>query len=946
MDAGQLRVGLLGPLELWRGSIPVEVHGERARVVLVTLALSAGRPVAASAVAQRVWNESPPHSVQASLASHVTRLRHAVGSAAIRTTAAGYLLDVDADQVDALRFQRLTAEAAREGDPDKARELLAAALGLWRGEPLEGVVSEVLHRDVVPILGEDRLLALERRIDLDLAAGAHADVLSELIGLTARHPLREPQWRQLITALAASGRHADALEAYAKLRTALRAELGVEPTAELQELFHRLLDGRPLTETSARPGASSGMRRGSQTADAVPRQLPAAVGHFTGRHAELDQLLRLVEAAENTAGQGGAVVISAIGGTAGIGKTALAVHWAHQHADLFSDGQLYVNLRGFDPSGTPMAPTEAMRRFLDALGVPPRRIPADPDEQAALYRSQLADRRMLVLLDNARDAEQVRPLLPGSPGSLVLVTSRNQLSGLVALDGAVPLTLDLFTEDEARDLLIGRLGHQRVRAEQRAATELIALCARLPLALNIAAARAALHPARPLAQLVERLRDARRRLDALTTGEDAADIRAVFSWSYHTLDSKAARVFRLLSVHPGPEIGLPAAASLTALDLDRTRRVLNELTRAHLVSEQAADRYTFHDLLRAYAAEQAHAHDSQDERHDALRRVCDFYLHTAHAADRLAAPHRPPMRLEPPAPGTRPRSFADVLAAMAWFEAEHPNLLAVQHTAATRAWHPIVWQLAWTLTTFHARRGHRHDELAVWQAALAAAAHLPDPAARTLAHRLLGRAHADLGRHDEAIGHLHQALALAEHHHDPTDQAHTHRLLAWAWEQQGDDRQAMAHATRALNLFSTLDQPTWQANTHDVVGWYAARLGDYETARTHCYAALALYRRHNDPNGEALALDTLGYIEHHTGHHQQAIDHHQQSLALFRTLGNTYQFVPVLDKLGHPLAALGQHEQARTVWRQALEMYRQQGRTQDAERVQRQLDTLEWPDGG
>jgi len=399
----------------------------------------------------------------------------------------------------------------------------------------------------------------------------------------------------------------------------------------------------------------------------VPAQLPADVAHFTGRDGQLEALTALA------ADAGSAVVITAIGGTAGIGKTALAVHWAHRAAASFPDGQLYVNLRGFDPAGTPLPPEAAVRGFLDALAVPPERIPADPGARASLYRSLLAGQRMLVVLDNARDPAQVRPLLPGSPGCLVLVTSRSQLTGLAAVDGARTLTLDLLTPQEARDLLARRLGTERVTAEPAAAGELTELCARLPLALNITAARAAARPAFPLAVFATQLRQARDRLTALDAGGDVtADVRGVFSWSYRALSPAAARTFRLLGIHPGPDITPPATASLTAVSRDQASATLDELAAACLLTEHAPGRYTFHDLLRAYAADQARTHDTDEEQHQALHRLLDHYLHTAYAADRLVHPLRDPITLAPPRPGTVPEELADDQQAWHWLRISGP----------------------------------------------------------------------------------------------------------------------------------------------------------------------------------------------------------------------------------------------------------------------------------
>ena len=934
-----MRLGVLGPL------LVVDDQGReyrmgaaRQRTLLAALMVRANRIVPVDELAEMVWDGAPTPRAARTLRSYVVRLRHSVGAAVavrILTRDPGYLCELAEAESDIQEFEtgcRAATSAVRSGRWTAASAAATGALDLWRGDPLVDVPSELLRAQIVPRLEQLRLQALEDRAEADLHLGSYDDLVPRLHELTAAHPLRERFHAQLMLALARSGRQADALAVYRQARKVLAEELAVEPGPQLRQLHERVLAGE--TEPAEQATITAPVR--VETGRPVPRQLPAAARCFTGRKTELDLLDSL--GFDPT----GTVVISAIDGMAGIGKTALAVHWAHQHADLFPDGQLYVNLRGFDPSGEPVPAATAVRGFLDALGVPAQRMPADPDEQAALYRSLLAERRMLVLVDNARDAGQVRPLLPGSPGCLVLVTSRNQLGGLVAIDGAVPMTLDLLTHEEARDLLERRLGHQRLAAAEYAVDELINLCARLPLALNIVAAHAATHPAHKLSEFTGKLRDAKGRLDILTTEDVSADVRAVFSWSYRVLDPAVARVFRLLSVHPGPDIGLATAASLTALNLDRTRCALDALTRAHLISEPTAGRYTVHDLLRTYAAEQTLADDTETTRQDALRRVCDFYVHTACDAERILGPHRQHPKLGPPEPGTRPLSLCDDPVALAWFDAEHPNLLAAQRAAATHGWHLAVWQLAWALYTFHARRAHLHDDLAVWQAAVKAARHLPDPAARIAAHRYLGAAYGDLGQHQEAVRHLHEALALAEQHHDLAQQAGAHYLLGRSWgDQQGDYQQALHHATRSFQLCRDLGKPALEADALNLMGWFAARLGHYNTARAHCQAALTLYRDHDHPTAEAATLDSLGYIEHHTGHHHDAIDHYQRALTRYRDLGNTYQSANTLDHLGHPLAALGQHQQARSTWQHARDLYHQQERTADAERIQRQLDTLD-----
>ncbi|MFC6089720.1 ATP-binding protein [Saccharothrix lopnurensis] len=657
----------------------------------------------------------------------------------------------------------------------------------------------------------------------------------------------------------------------------------------------------------------------------VPRQLPAAPGVFTGRAAEL--------AALDAAGT--AVMISAIGGTGGIGKTWLALAWAHRNRHRFPDGQLFVDLRGFSPTGRPTDPADAVRGFLTALGVDPGALPPDLDAQTALYRSLVVDRHVLVVLDNAATADQVVPLLPGTPTCTVLVTGRVVLSSLIDRHGARHLPLDVLTRAEARDLLTARLGDRRVDAEPDVTHDLVGLCGRHPLALAIIARHAATHPTIPLAEFAAELRESG--LDALDSDDPAAGLPAVLSWSLGHLTDEQRVVFALLGIAPGPDIDVPAAASLTGLP--EAHRVLRVLEGASLLDRHPHGRYAMHDLVRAYAA--ATARDLPEPvRSAALERVVDFYLNTAHTAERLLNPHRAPIRPDPPTPGTRPLPLPDPPAGLAWLETHHPHLLAAQHTAVTRHRHQAVWHLAWVLNTFHQLKGHRHDSLAAWRAAADAAEHLPDPAIRTAVHRLLGRAHTMLGEHEQAIGHLNQALTLAEHHHDPDQQAHTHYAIARAWGQRGDDRRALGHARRALELYRDSGRAVQEATALNAVGWFAARLGDHRTARGHCRAALDLFRRHHIRDGEAAALDSLGFVDHRTGHHDRAVHHYRQALTLFRAVGYTVEVTGTLDRLGHPHTALGQVEQAREVWREALGLYRQMRCTADADRVQRQLDDL------
>jgi tetratricopeptide (TPR) repeat protein/transcriptional regulator with XRE-family HTH domain len=648
----------------------------------------------------------------------------------------------------------------------------------------------------------------------------------------------------------------------------------------------------------------------------IPRQLPASVRQFAGRQGELAALTGLLDRA--APGAPTALVISAISGTAGVGKTALAVHWAHQHADQFPDGQLYADLRGFDPSGAPMQAAMALRRFLDALPVPAARIPGDLDAQIGLYRSLLADRRMLIVLDNARDPGQVRPLLPGSADCMVLITSRSQLTELITLDGAMPLTVDLLTRDEARELLARRLGPARVACEQGAADELIGLCARLPLALNIAASRTAAHPGIPLSSLAAELHDMRRRLDVLSAGTGATNLRAVFSWSYLALSPPAARIFRLLGAHPGPDISVPAAASLAAASRDQARRALGELTAAHLLTEHVPGRHSLHDLLRAYAAEQAEATSEQGDGSAAIGRVLDHYLHTARAATLLLYPARDLGTVSPPGPGSVPEQLTDEQHALAWFDTERPVLLAATALAARARFDTQAWQLPSVLAAYLERGGHWRDYADAQAAALGAAEHAGDLSGQANARLLLGRACSRIGSHTEAQVHLLEALKLYKGLGDCEGRAHAHHSMGWMLGQQRRYRQALQHARQALILYQAVGHRTGQARALNTVGWYGSLLGMHQQALSYCQQALELHRKLGNHDGEADAWDSLGHAHQHLGHPPDAIACYQQALGLFQKLGDRHQQADTLGRLGDTYRAAGQPRQARDAWQQAL----------------------------
>jgi DNA-binding SARP family transcriptional activator/tetratricopeptide (TPR) repeat protein len=915
---------ILGDLEVWSESTRVPVGGVRERRVLAMLLLEAGRPVPVGRLVDAVWDDDPPETAVKQVRNAVSRLRVPLGAETIAGTAAGYRIALPDGALDARVFEARVARAAGLAASEEladAVEELGAALALWRGAALAGVGGAVIDA-AASVWNERRLAARETFFEYELARGRHAEAVAGLMALAGEEPFREKPVGDLMLALHRCGRQSDALALFTAFRVRMADELGLDPSTELRNLHRRILNDDPDLAAPPRPDTSA----------AVPRQLPAAVPHFAGRAAELKTLDGLLD----DAAQGGTVIISAIGGTAGIGKTALAVHWAHHAAGRFPDGQMYVNLRGFDPSGAPVVPAAAIRGFLDALGVDPRRIPTGLDAQAALYRSLVAGKRMLVLLDNARDVAQVRPLLPGSPACVVVVTSRDQLTGLVVAEGAQPIALDLPTEAEAHELLLRRLGPKRLAEDPRAVAGLIHLCARLPLALNIVAARAATVPALSLAASAAALRDARTKLAALGTGDTLTDARSVFSWSYQALAAPAARMFRLLGLHPGPDVSLPAAASLAGVPVADARRALAELTRAHLLIEQEPGRFGFHDLLRAYAAERVHELEAADDRAGTLHRLLDHYLYTAYAANRVLEPSRAPIELPALRPGVTPEAIADEQAATAWCEAERLVLLAAARRAHEAGSHVHAWQIPWCLATFLLWRGHWDDYVASHLTALAATERLDDPYAQARIRRGLGLAHLSAGAVGEADTHLTSALDLYRRLGDRAGQAHVYFNLAQLSEQSADYDRAVEHAELCGELFRSLDQPTGQAQALNALGWYLVLQGNQSSAIDRCRQAVAIFHDLRDRHGEAGTWDTLGYAHYHLGEFEAAIGCYERTLDLLQETGAWSNAADTLDHLGDARLAMGDPGAAREAWTRALAILDGLNRP-DAERVRAKI---------
>ncbi|SDY41338.1 Predicted ATPase [Micromonospora pattaloongensis] len=711
----------------------------------------------------------------------------------------------------------------------------------------------------------------------------------------------------------------------------LSLRTGVEETwrpryAMLEYAFQRRRT--PPGGTGSRPPTAS--RRWP-----VPRQLPPVARHLVGRAAELATLDR---AAASCGKPDGSATVVVIDGTAGVGKTTVALWWAHRAGGRFPDGQLHVDLGGFDPNGTQVSPENALRGFLIALGADPHRLPDDLSTRVALYRSLLADRRVLVVLDNARDPGQVRPLLPGGPSCMALVTSRNQLTGLVVGEGALPLRLELPTPTDAAELFASRLGTGRAAEEPAAVAEIVDRCARLPLAVAIAAASAAARPDEPLAALAAQLRTGTAVLDTLSTGTDGADVRTAFSWSYRRLSPIAATLFRTLGLHPGPDVTVAAAASLAGVPVRQVRPALAELARAHLVSAPHRDRYRTHDLLRAYAMELARATDPGARRRMAQGRLLDHLLHTAYAASRMLDPQRHTIAIPPPDEGVTVVAFSDEAAALDWYAAEETTLVAAIHGAARTGFHARAWQLTWACEPMLYRQVPRQQWAALQRVALAAARRIGDPLAQGHAHRGLGRAYSSIdNRRIRAHIHFNRALRNFATADRPVDEGYVRFHLSLLCERNGEYRAALEHTRRALELFERAGHRPGQARAYNGLGWQHALLGDYEVALVSCARALDLMRAVGDLLGQAQAWDSIGFAHHGLRQYGEAVTAYRRALALIRRIGERNNEAEMLVHLGDTHQAAGSPEAAGRAWRQALTILDELG-VSEAAAVRARLD--------
>jgi DNA-binding SARP family transcriptional activator/tetratricopeptide (TPR) repeat protein len=897
----------------------------RQRAVLAVLALGRGLPVRRDALVDALWPQDPPPTAVNIVQGHVSELRRLLGgNGVLGWTGESYQLRLSAAELDVLAFDELARQAgtaARSGNAIGACGLYERALGLWHGEPAADV-SALSRSPLVTALSAQRSAVVVAFAQVACEAGQGGRALGELRALAEREPLDERAHAWLMRALAGSQQRAAALEVFAACRARLDEQLGVEPGPELARARELALrDTGP-----DRAGAPGQWPAPGQAPGRVPRQLPRAVAGFVGRRQQLDTLSALLDQTapgQTAPGQSavahdlaGTVVISAIRGMAGVGKTTLALRWAHQVASRFPDGQLYVNLRGFGPGGPPVDPADVLGDFLAALDVPAGRVPAEPATRAALYRTMLAGRRMLVMLDNARDSSQVLPLLPGSPGCLALVTSRGPLTALSAVQGVRHVPLEVLTEAESHQLLAARLGADRIAAEPGAAQEIVALAGGLPLALAIVAARVAASPAHRLAALAAELRDERGRLDALEGEELTADVRAAFSWSYRQLSDPAARMFRLLGLPPGPDIAVAAAASLTGTDRPRARRALTELAAAGLVNESAVGRYVTHDLLRAYATELSGAQDGADAGRAALTRLFDSYLSASAAAmdtlfpgERDIRPARVPAATVPQL--TRPA------AARTWLEAERPCLVAACAHMAEHGWPGYATRLARILFRY-LDGGRPLDAIAVHSNAVRAARQAGDPAAELLALTDLVLVDVSLGRNRQAVTGLEQALHL---YREAADQAGEGRVLGNLGMVNmflGHYPRAIDQSQQALVMYRQAGDRARQPRALHTLGRIYTRQGCYQRAEACLREALELCGGPDDQNERAYVHTYLAQLRLRQGDLQQAAGHAHQALEMFREVGSASGAAYARLALGRVDLGRGRYQQAASQLRAVL----------------------------
>ena len=1017
-----MRFRILGPLEVQTPDGWAPIGAAKWRAVLARLLLSAGQIVSTDTLIDELWGNGPPARATNLVSIYVLRLRRLIGDSdgrVLRTRSPGYQLLLGPDDLDAQLFAILMSrgrEALAADDPERAAQLLADSLLLWRGQALADVPPSPYVDAEAERLNELSLAALELRIEADIACHRDSLAIPDLRRLLTDQPLKEKLWLLLIRALDGAGRHAEALGAYEQARTVIADQLGVDPGPEMQQAFQRLLfsgaaapaeeEKRPAARgprtapakrngrtqqaghgapaeapvinleaaqspaqttpagefpsagatptAGAKDTAGGGTARdaagppeaaadarapgvialgaihtgagpvdtapASALADPGPMQLPSDIRDFTGRELHVDRLCGLLSPDENP----GAVPVALVAGAGGLGKTTLAIHAAHRIRSAYPDGQLYVDLLG--AGSRPLSTAEVLARFLRDLGVQGSQIPVGEEERAALYRTRLNGQRMLVVLDNARDAAQVRPLLPGSGTSAVIVTSRNRLPDLV---GGGLVHLDVLDDHEALTLFSRIVGAARTAAEPDATAELLLACAGLPLAIRISAARLASRSTWTIRSLADRLCDEHRRLDELKVGDLA--VRASFEVSFASLPTAAtpggidpARVFRMLGLWQGPSIGLSAAAALLGEDEAKVADALEFLVDAHLLESTAPDCYQFHDLLRVYAAERAVAEEPPGVRHEATQRIVAWYLHTASAANGVVAPQRDSVPLEPLSPGCTPLAFLDIRSALDWCSQERANIVVATRQASSEGLHDMAWKLPVAVLGCFNTLSYRTEWLASHLVALSSARRAGDRQAEAWVLNNLGMVCIQQ-RMDEAIDYFDQALAIRRDLGDRRGEAQVANNLADAYIELGRAEDALEPLRRVLSLQIEVGHRYGQGVALNNLGEAYLELGRPEDAVDDLIQARSIFVEINTLRGEGYAAHNLGRAYLDLGRSDEAVSDFQSALAVRQAAGERHGQAVTLLFLGRVYRRIGKIEDARRCWGNAQAIFEDLG---------------------